>query len=122
MTASFRKNIRQRLESLEREILRSIEEQHREYEELTMGDRTEEADEASIRNDERALSALLHHESRRLVRIRSALGRIETGHYGICGVCGEPIGDERLGAQPDTVFCLSCARKRERMAAGAHLN
>jgi RNA polymerase-binding transcription factor DksA len=122
MTASFKKNMRQRLASLEREILRSLEEQEQEYEELTLGDRTEETDEAAIRNDERALSALLYHEERRLLRVRSALGRIETGHYGICAACGSSIDDDRLTAQPDTVFCYHCARKREGPAREAHLN
>lgn len=122
MTSTFRKNIRQRLFDLEEEIVRSLEEQHREYAELTMGHRTEEAEEAAIRNDERALSALLHHEQRRLLRIRSAIGRLEEGHYGVCALCGGQIGEARLQAQPDTVFCYECARRRERGAHEAHLN
>ncbi|MFP4114916.1 MAG: TraR/DksA family transcriptional regulator [Spirochaetota bacterium] len=122
MTASFKRNIRERLASLEREILRSLQEQHEEYEELTLSDRTEETDEAAIRNEERALSALLYHEERRLLRVRSALGRIEEGHYGVCASCGTVIADDRLAAQPDAVFCYDCARRRERGTGGAHLN
>jgi DnaK suppressor protein len=122
MTATFKKNIRSRLAETEIELLRSIEEQHREYAELTMGDRTDETDEAAIRNEERALSALLHHDRRRLVRVRAALGRLETGHYGICAVCGEPIDEARLEAQPETVFCYDCAHKRQQSVRQAHLN
>ena len=122
MTASFKKNMKERLSSLEQEILDSIQEQHDEYAELTLGDRTEDTDEASIRNEERALSAILHHERRRLVRVQSALGRLEEGHYGICAMCGNTIEDERLTAQPDTVFCYNCARSREHGAPRAHLN
>jgi len=72
MTATFKKNIRSRLAETEIELLRSIEEQHREYAELTMGDRTDETDEAAIRNEERALSALLHHDRRGSRQPRSA--------------------------------------------------
>lgn len=122
MTASFKRNMKERLASLEQEILQSIQEQHNEYAELTTNDRTEETDEASIRNEERALSAILHHERRRLVRIQSAIGRLEEGHYGICAVCGNTIEDERLAAQPDAVFCYTCAQRRERAAPGSHLN
>lgn len=122
MTASFKKNMRSRLGELEQELLASIEDQRREYEELTLGDRTEDTDEAAIRNDERAMSAILRHDRRRLVRVQSALARIEEGHYGICAVCGEPIDEVRLDAQPDTVFCYDCARTRQRSARQAHLN
>ncbi len=122
MTASFKRTIKSRLSGLEQELLRSLDEQRKEYEELTLGDRTEEADEASIRNEERALSALLHHDRRRLLRVQSALARIRNGHYGICAVCGGSIGEQRLEAQPDTVFCYTCAKKRERAVHQAHLN
>ncbi|MFW5689773.1 MAG: TraR/DksA family transcriptional regulator [Spirochaetota bacterium] len=122
MTASFKRNMRERLTSLEQEIRQSIEEQHQEYAELTLGDRTEDTDEASIRNEERALAAILHHDERRLLRVHSALGRLDAGHYGVCAMCGDMIDDDRLAAQPETVFCYSCAQKRERAAHGAHLN
>lgn len=122
MTASFKKNMRRRLTSLEQELLRSIEEQAAEYRELTLGDRTEETDEATIRNEERALSSLLHHDRRRLTRIQHALGRLAGGHFGICASCGNEIDDERLAATPETVFCYPCARARERNVRDAHLN
>lgn len=122
MTATFKKNMRSRLSELERELLQSIEEQRSEYEELTLGDRTEEADEASIRNVERALSSILQHDRRRLVRVQMALGRLEEGHYGICAVCGRSIAEERLAAQPEAVFCFPCASNRQRTSGPVHLN
>ena len=122
MTASFKKNMRSRLGELEEEILASIDDQRREYEELTLGDRTEDTDEAAIRNDERTMSALLRHDRHRLVRVQSALARLEEGHFGVCAVCGEQIDEGRLDAQPDTVFCYDCARTCQRSARQAHLN
>ena len=44
-----------------------------------------------------------------IARIRSALGRIADGSYGLCVRCGEPIAEARLDAVPWTPFCRSCA-------------
>lgn len=41
--------------------------------------------------------------------IVQAIDRIEKGEYGICQMCGEPIGDERLKAVPYTALCVDCA-------------
>jgi len=122
MTTTFKRAIRRRLASMERELLRSIENQQLEYEQLTLGERTEETDEASIRNDERTLSTLLRHEETQLLRVRSALGRISEGHYGICAMCGSEIEKARLEARPEAVFCYSCAQKRDRHARHAQAN
>ena len=44
-----------------------------------------------------------------IAQIRSALGRIAKGSYGICGRCGGEIAEARLDAIPWTPFCRSCA-------------
>ena len=46
-----------------------------------------------------------------LVEIDAALERIENGTYGICAVCGRPIGEERLEAVPYAKLCIDDARK-----------
>jgi DnaK suppressor protein len=53
-----------------------------------------------------------NHELR-LTRVRSALEAIESGEYGECRMCGEPIGYPRLKARPETPLCLSCQNERE---------
>lgn len=63
-----------------------------------------------LENDEVLVG--LDELSRREVRqIRRALKRIETGHYGVCSACGEPISAARLTAVPTAVTCLDCAAK-----------
>lgn len=47
-----------------------------------------------------------------LVEVEAALERLERGAYGICGRCGEPIGQERLAARPAARFCIGCASAR----------
>jgi RNA polymerase-binding transcription factor DksA len=48
-----------------------------------------------------------------LVEIEDALRRIDDGTYGICVVCGRPIGEERLGAVPYATLCIDDRRARE---------
>jgi RNA polymerase-binding protein DksA len=46
-----------------------------------------------------------------LAEIEAALQRIEDGTYGICEVCGKPIGAERLSAIPWTRLCIDDQRR-----------
>ncbi|WP_432822006.1 TraR/DksA family transcriptional regulator [Trichloromonas sp.] len=49
----------------------------------------------------------------RLQQIAAALNAIKEGEYGQCKECGEPIGFGRLGARPETPFCVGCQGRRE---------
>lgn len=48
--------------------------------------------------------------------VQYALGRIETGSYGICQSCGRPVNPERLRAIPETPLCVECQARTERNA------
>ena len=52
----------------------------------------------------------LSNEARAIER---ALLEIDSGGYGICNVCGQPIGYARLKAQPTAVLCIDDQRKQE---------
>ncbi|MBB4184973.1 TraR/DksA family transcriptional regulator [Sinorhizobium terangae] len=41
--------------------------------------------------------------------INAALDRIESGTFGICVRCGDPISPERLHAVPHAPLCQTCA-------------
>jgi len=47
-------------------------------------------------------------------RVRSAIDRLESGHWGVCEVCSEPIGARRLAALPDAATCVDCQTQLER--------
>lgn len=52
-------------------------------------------------------------QARRDVQIRridAALARIESGDYGYCVRCDEPITPKRLALDPSTPLCIGCAR------------
>ncbi len=50
--------------------------------------------------------------TRDLVRIDAALARMESGAYGYCTRCEEPIEPGRLGVDPATPLCRDCAAAR----------
>lgn len=44
----------------------------------------------------------------RLQEVESALARVDSGSYGRCEKCSEPIPIERLEARPTATTCLGC--------------
>lgn len=63
-------------------------------------------------NDE-VLDALGNAARDEVDKIRQALSRIDSGTYGICLNCGEPIRKERLTALPYANLCIHCAEREE---------
>ena len=49
-----------------------------------------------------------------LTRIDSALQRLESGEFGDCLQCAEPINSKRLEFDPSVVLCIECANNAER--------
>lgn len=69
------------------------------------------ADTASETFD-RELDEGLEEDAREQLRqVEEALGRIESGGYGSCRICGKEIPVERLEAVPWTTLCIDDARK-----------
>ena len=46
-----------------------------------------------------------------LDEVEAAITRIEAGTYGLCEVCGKPIGAARLEAMPAARLCIADAAK-----------
>jgi RNA polymerase-binding protein DksA len=59
------------------------------------------------------------HESAILHDIDTALGRLESGGYGICVECGREISEQRLLATPTVQTCIQCQEmlEKQRMRA-----
>jgi DnaK suppressor protein len=45
--------------------------------------------------------------------VEKAIALLETGEYGICEDCGEPINPKRLEAIPWTTLCVQCQGMRD---------
>lgn len=72
------------------------------------------ADRASEETD-RALELRTRDRQRKLVlKIDSALRRIDEGEYGYCEVTGEPISLKRLDARPIATMTLEAQERHER--------
>jgi RNA polymerase-binding transcription factor DksA len=69
------------------------------------------AEQATQRQNDEVLEALLEEAEAGLLAARHALVRLEEGRYGQCLGCGEPIHVERLQALPAAEFCLACASR-----------
>jgi RNA polymerase-binding transcription factor DksA len=70
------------------------------------------AEQAVEREDEEVLEDLGAAGLQEVRMIEAALDRIARGSYGICVVCGEEIGEERLNVLPHTPRCRNCAAGR----------
>jgi DnaK suppressor protein len=77
-------------------------------------DLPDEVDLASSETDQAVNLKLRDRERVLLKKIDKALRKIETGEYGECESCGEPIGVKRLEARPVTDLCIRCKEEQER--------
>lgn len=59
--------------------------------------------------DDEALAGVDAVLQQEIAQLRAALDRIENGTYGVCAVCGEEIGLERLRARPIATRCIEHA-------------
>lgn len=66
-------------------------------------------------NFERDQEMSLAHNARELLdQSRLALELFDAGQYGLCEVCGEPIGKGRLQVFPRATLCMTCKTREER--------
>jgi RNA polymerase-binding transcription factor DksA len=65
---------------------------------------------ATIAFERSRVGALLEQARVHLSDIDDALHRLDEGRYGLCEICGEPIGAERLAARRVARTCIRHAR------------
>lgn len=70
-------------------------------------------DRATLESDRNFMLRIRDRERKLIVKIREALERIEDGNFGVCEMCGDDIGIDRLQARPVTTLCIECKRKEE---------
>lgn len=58
------------------------------------------------------------HETALLREIEAAIGRLESGGYGICTSCGCEIPEQRLLATPTVQTCIPCQERIEHESGG----
>ena len=68
----------------------------------------DDLDYAEISSDSFNMNTLRNKQLDELKDIDLALKKIENGTYGICDMCDEEIGIQRLKAKPHARFCVDC--------------
>jgi len=64
---------------------------------------------------DREIDYTLEENSEHVLKaIDRALAKVETGTFGICETCGQPIAEDRLLAIPYATQCIDCKRREER--------
>ena len=75
------------------------------------GDDEHDPEGATVAFERQHVAALIDQGREHLAAIDAALRKVESGRYGICDICGNPIGAERLAARPAALVCVRCARR-----------
>jgi DnaK suppressor protein len=69
------------------------------------------ADSAQSTAERNKVLAVIEGLKERLHDVEAALAKMESGGYGTCERCGEPIPLERLDAIPSARLCVTCKQK-----------
>ena len=85
-------------------------------------DPMDSADMASHHADMEFVHTMRRRNQQVAREIRSAIKRIQDGEFGICRLCSDSIGLERLAAQPTATLCIRCqgtleTRRKRRLHA-----
>ena len=70
------------------------------------------ADSSQVTAERGEAEALATQLRATLGDVEHALSKLDSGAYGVCEHCGQPITEVRLEAVPAARLCISCASKR----------
>jgi len=96
------------LESRKAQILKNISGVNDELEQLNSLELNDEGDHASVNNNSMVESAIVEQQRQELKEIDVTLGKITSGEYGICEMCEDEIGFQRLKVKPHAIYCIDC--------------
>jgi len=96
------------LESRKSQIQKNIMGVEKELKELNSLELNDEADHASVSNDNLREVAIGQQQELELIEIQVALGKIKDKQYGICEMCEEDVSIQRLKVKPHAKYCIDC--------------
>jgi len=96
------------LESRKEQIEKNISGVNDELTQLSGQELNDEGDHASNSNNSMIESAIVNQQNKELQEINVTLGKISDKTYGICEMCEDPIGFQRLKVKPHAIYCIDC--------------
>ena len=90
------------------QILKNLSGVHDEMDDLQKQDLSDEGDYAAANSDSLVENAIIQQQAKELEEINNALSKIDTDEYGVCEMCEDPIGFQRLKVKPHAVYCIDC--------------
>jgi len=96
------------LESRKKQIHKNIIGVNDELNQLNSLELNDEGDHASVNNNSMIESAIVRQQEQELREINVTLGKIASGDYGICEMCEDDIGFQRLKVKPHAIYCIDC--------------
>jgi DnaK suppressor protein len=106
----FEEILRARKEQIEKNI-NSVQNEINELHGLELND---EGDYASASNENMVDTAIGSQQEIELMEIEVALAKMKNGQYGICEMCEENIGFQRLKVKPHAKYCIDCREIAEK--------
>ncbi|HEV7902911.1 MAG TPA: TraR/DksA family transcriptional regulator [Pyrinomonadaceae bacterium] len=108
------KSYRDRLLARREGLFRQVTEAEMSSRERDLEATQDPADMAANAYTKELLISMSANDRGLLALIDEALHRIETGGFGECVNCGEPVPEKRLEAVPWARYCLKCQDLQER--------
>jgi DnaK suppressor protein len=96
------------LESRKEQINKNISGVNTELEQLSSLELNDEGDHAAVNNNSMVESAIVQQQEQELSEINITLAKMTTGEYGICEMCEDDIGFQRLKVKPHAIYCIDC--------------
>lgn len=81
---------------------------HKSLQEMSALKLNENADIISTQSQLRFDDSMLERNQKEMKEISASLAKFDDGIYGICEMCEDEIGIERLQAKPHARFCINC--------------
>ncbi len=100
--------LKNELENRKEKIKRIVKDNEKEIKALSRTEASDEADHATISTDSAIEQAINNQQLRELKEIDYALFKMENKTYGICEMCEELIGAQRLKVKPQAKYCIVC--------------
>ncbi len=108
MQASELSYFKEILQSRKDQINKNIDGVNDELHQLNGLELSDEGDHASVNNNSMVESAIVTQQTQELREIDITLAKISNGDYGVCEMCEDLIGFQRLKVKPHAIYCIDC--------------